>query len=101
MSCYRGNKISASQIREFCNGDGEQKKNNKLRLAKKRTLHVHHAFLYNSQPLLHDCDMKLPNFKRPLYGVGEHNTKILILDKVLSDLTQKMSPTFDKLNKIK
>ena len=48
MSCYRGNKISASQIREFCNGDGEQKKNNKLRLAKKRTLHVHHAFLYNS-----------------------------------------------------
>ena len=21
------------------------------------------------------CDMKLPNFTSPLYGVGEHNTK--------------------------
>ena len=40
------------------------------------------------------------------YGVGEHNTKILCfffrnLDTVLSDLTQKISPTFDKLNEIK
>ena len=24
---------------------------------------------------LHDCDMKRPNLTRPLYGVGEHNTK--------------------------
>ena len=49
--------------------------------------------------------MKLPNFMHPLYGVGEHNTKsffffFLNLDTVLSDQTQKISPTFDKLNEI-
>ena len=37
-----------------------------------------------------DCDMKLPNFTRPLYGVGEHNAKefpffFLNLDTALSD----------------
>ena len=73
---------------------------------KKTTLHVHHPFLYISQPLLNDCDMKLSNFTRPVYGVGEHNTKnflflLLNLDTVLLDLTQKISPTFDKLNEIK
>ena len=26
---------------------------------------------------LHHYDMKLPNFTSPLYGVGEHNTKIV------------------------
>ena len=50
--------------------------------------------------------MKLPNFTHPLYEVGEHNTqKIFFLflnfDTVLSDSTQKISPTFDKLNEIK
>ena len=25
----------------------------------------------------HHCDIKLPNFTSPLYGVGEHNTKIV------------------------
>ena len=43
---------------------------------KKTSLHVYHAFLYISWPLLHDRDMKLPNFTRPVYGVGEHSTKI-------------------------
>ena len=28
-------------------------------------------------PLLHHYDMKLPNFTSSLYGVGEHNTKIV------------------------
>ena len=27
--------------------------------------------------LLHHYDMKLPNFTSSLYGVGEHNTKIV------------------------
>ena len=50
--------------------------------------------------------MKRPNFTRPIYGIGEHKTQKCIfffqtLDKVLSDLTQKISPTFDKLNEIK
>ena len=43
----------------------------------KKTIMLFCTFL--SPPLLHYCDMKLPNFMRPLYGVGEHNTKILFL----------------------
>ena len=88
-------------IGSFCNGDDEQQKNKQqVQIGKKSTLHVHHAFLYISQPLSHDRDMKLPNLTRPLYGVGEHNTKsffffFLNLGTVLSDLTQKISPTFD------
>jgi len=39
-------------------------------------LHVHQAILYISLPSLHHYDMKLPNFTRLLYGVGEHNTKL-------------------------
>ena len=35
-----------------------------------------HAILYISLPSLHHYDMKLPNFTSPLYGVGEHNTKL-------------------------
>ena len=71
-SRYHGSKISGSQesIGSFCNGDGEQQKDNRFSLAKTN------AFLYISWPLSHDCDMKLPNFTRPLYGVGEHNTTI-------------------------
>ena len=49
--------------------------------------------------------MKLPNFTRPLYGVGEHNTKILFsffvnLDTVLWKFNPEISPTFDKLKEI-
>ena len=40
------------------------------------TLHVHHAILYIPLQSLHHYDMKLPNFKSPLYGVGEYNTKM-------------------------
>ena len=40
-------------------------------------MHVHHAILYISLPSLHHYNMKLPNFTSPLYGVGEHNTKIV------------------------
>ena len=32
--------------------------------------------LYKSLPSLHPCDTKLPNFRRSLYGVGEHNKKL-------------------------
>ena len=31
------------------------------------TLHVHHAILYSSLPLLHHYDTKLPHFASPLY----------------------------------
>ena len=36
-----------------------------------------HAILYISLLSLHHYDMKLPNFMSPLYGVGEHNTRIV------------------------
>ena len=31
-------------------------------LSKTTSLHVHHAFLYISLPLLHDYDVKMPSF---------------------------------------
>ena len=75
-SHYHGSNISRSQQQGvFATAMVNSKKKNRLRLAKK-TLHMPHAFLYISQPLLNDCDMKLSNFTRPVYGVGEHNTKI-------------------------
>ena len=64
-------------------------------VSKTRTLHVHYAI----QPSLHDCDMKLPNFRRLLHGVGEHNTNIFVFfflntDTVLSDSTQENFANF-------
>ena len=62
----------------------ESEKRNGFILAKQQ-----HVISYISLTLLHHCDMKLPNFTRPLYGVGEHNTKIIFLflnlGTVLSD----------------
>ena len=65
-------------------------------------------FLYTLLPSLHDCDLKPSKFMRPLYGVGEHNTKNFLLffvnlDTVLWDFTQKFREHFTnwiKLNKI-
>ena len=52
-----------------------------------------------------DGDEKVPNFLRPLHGVGELNTKIFVFfflnsDTVLPDSPQKILPTFGKLNEI-
>ena len=47
--------------------------------------------------------MKLPNFTRPLYGIGEHSTKIFFFLTQIRSLQiqpQNISPTFDKLNEI-
>ena len=52
-------------------------KNNMFILLQTKTLHVRHAILYISLPSLHHYNMKLPNFTSPLYGVSEHNTKIV------------------------
>ena len=73
------------------------KKNNRFRLAKNQRFSVH--FLAVVARLRNETSY----FTRPLYGVGEHKTKsffflFLNLNTVLSDLTQKISPTFDKLN---
>ena len=62
------------------NDDGDGKENGKkwyVDINKQTILHVLHAILYISLPSLHHYDMKLPNFTSPLYGVGEHNTKIV------------------------
>ena len=40
---------------------------------------MNHAILYISLPSLHHYNMKFPYFTGPLYGVGEHNTKIIIV----------------------
>ena len=60
--------------------DGDDKENGKKVLdfiTKTTTLHVHHAILYISLPSLHHCDIKLPNFTRSLYGLGEQNTDVV------------------------
>ena len=40
---------------------------------------MYHAILYIYLLSLHHYDMKLPNFTSPLYGVGEHDQKIVAL----------------------
>ena len=42
--------------------DGKGNENSRTPISKTTTLHVHHAFLYTSLPLLHDYDVKLPYF---------------------------------------
>ena len=42
------------------------------RTAKQQHLHVHHAFLYISFPLLHDYNVKMPNFT---FWRGRENTR--------------------------
>ena len=44
-------------------GDGNGNATKAIGLISKTTIsHVHHAFLYISLPLLHDYDVKMPNF---------------------------------------
>ena len=66
---------------------------------------MHHAILYISLLWLHPCDMTLPNFTRLLYGVGEHNTKVVFFVKSKLrycpfGFNPKISPTLAKLNEI-
>ena len=92
------------------NDDGDGKENGKkwyvcIKTNNKLTfLHVYHAFLYICLPLLHHYDMKLLNFKSRLYGVDEHNTKIVaffFLTYITIDtVPKKISPRFAKLNEI-
>ena len=44
-------------------GDGNENLKKEMGLISKTTiLHLHHAFWYISLPLLHDYDVKMPNF---------------------------------------
>ena len=58
------------------NDDKENGKNNMFILTNNNFARAQ-AILYISLQSLHHYDMKLPNFTSPLYGVGEHNTKIV------------------------
>ena len=52
-------------VGSFSNDDGDGNENVKKAiglLSKTTSLHVHHAFLYISLPLLHDYDVKMPSF---------------------------------------
>ena len=63
------------QVERRSDGDGnENGKRQQVQIGKTTTLHLHRAFLYISQPSQHDYDVKLPNFTRPLYKLGGHNT---------------------------
>ena len=62
----------------FDDGDGRRTATKqKVFIDKTTNLLVHHAILYIFFPSLHPCDVKLPNLTRLLYGVGEHNTKVV------------------------
>ena len=57
--------ICEMSVGSFRNDDGDGNKNVKKAidlLSKTTSLHVHHAFLYMSLPLLHDYDVKVPSF---------------------------------------
>ena len=58
-------------------GDGRRTAKKKVFIDKTTNLHLHHAIFYISLPSLPPCDIKLPNFTRSLYGVGEQNTKVV------------------------
>ena len=61
-------------IRSICRLAKERKsqKSNRFRLAKQQHLHVHHAFLRISFLLLHDYNVKMPNFT---FWRGRENTR--------------------------
>ena len=69
--------LDDNKTNDYSDGKENGKKKRCLYL-QSTTLHVHHAILYISLPSLHHYDMKLPNFKSPLYGVGEHIQKLSV-----------------------
>ena len=60
-----------------CDGKENGKKNNMSILTNNNFARASRHFVYFLLPSLQHYDMKLPNFTSPLYGVDEHNTKIV------------------------
>ena len=57
--------VREMSVGSFSNDEGDGNENVKKAvglLSKTTSLHVHHAFLYISLPLLHDYDVKMPSF---------------------------------------
>ena len=81
-------------VGSFSNDDGHGNENVKKAiclLSKTTSLHVHHAFLYISLPLLPDYDVKMPSFT----FYGGHKTsddKLFFLFLNLSAVPKKSTP---------
>ena len=61
----KNNGEKGPELGSLSNDDGDGKEDVKKAtglLNETSSLHVHHAFLYISLPLLHDYDVKMPNF---------------------------------------
>ena len=57
--------VREMSVGSFSNDDGDGNENVKKAiglLSKTTSLHVHHAFLYVSLPLMHDYNVKMPSF---------------------------------------
>ena len=70
-------------------------------MSKTTTLHVHHAFLHISQPILHGYEVNMPNFA--FYGGRKQATTKVYFSfctwiLCLGIQLQKGSPTFDKVS---
>ena len=63
------------RLGSFSNDSGDGNENRKKTIgliSKTTTFHVYHTFLYISLPLLHDYDVKMPNFT--IYGERKQAT---------------------------
>ena len=76
-SRYHGSKICGSQQEGvFSTATVNSKKTVGLDWQKNNSVPCITLFSTFVSPFLHVCDMKLSNFTRQLYGVGNHNTKL-------------------------
>ena len=86
--------VREMSVGSFSNDDGDGNENVKKvigLLSKTTTLHVHHAFLYISLPLLHDYDVKMPSFT--FYGGRKtSDDKLFFLFLNLSAVPKKSTP---------
>ena len=91
----------AASLSSFPNDDGDGNENIKTAMAKQQVWNVHNAFLYTSLPLMHDYDVKMPNFA--FYGGRKQPTKKFYFSFwawiwSLEIQLQGGSPTIDKVS---
>ena len=106
-SCFHASTISWwQQNQRRRRQQGERQKSNMF-ILKQTQLNIFaraSRYFVHFLPSLHHYDMKLPNFTSPLYGVGEHNTKIVtfffLTYKTINTVPKKISPRFAKLYEI-
>ena len=81
MKCYHGSKISGSQrwgaqVMMTATATRSAKRNRFISAKEQPCTCIMLFCTFLGRRCTKSCDMKLPNFTRPLYGVqGEHNTK--------------------------